>query len=122
MATGIAAASWAAGPAAGAWPAHSGWPRGAARRALASMGIQLCIIFLKYSAASPDDNGDIVGGIEVVRPEGGLRILGHPLGSDEFCRAFYARQAAKTGAVVDALEELAAYGHEGSVQAAYNPT
>eukprot|EP01047_Picozoa_sp_COSAG01_P090417 COSAG01_NODE_22266_length_863_cov_1.863874_1_plen_222_part_10 len=45
--------------------------------------------------------------------------MGHPLGSDDFCRSFYLRKAAKTNAIVDEVVRLAAYGRRTSVQSAY---
>ena len=48
-------------------------------------------------------------GINIRPAWGGIRIVGHPLGSDEFCRAFYDDTAKKTEALVASLKDLTEY-------------
>ena len=43
----------------------------------------------------------VARGMVLHAPEGGMKVLGHPLGSEAFCRAFYAGKAAWTGGLVD---------------------
>ena len=49
----------------------------------------------------------------------GLKVLGNPIGTEEFCVAFYARKAAKTGELVDAILGLVAHDAHLSRQSAY---
>jgi hypothetical protein len=57
-------------------------------------------------------DGTIAGGVELVAPDSGIEVMGHPLGSDAFCRRFFAEKAADTSELVDAVSELAGYGHD----------
>ena len=60
-------------------------------------------------------DGSVRGGIDVRPAPDGLRCLGHPLGSDEYARAFFLEQAAGTGRVVDAILRLIEYHNPVSV-------
>jgi hypothetical protein len=64
-------------------------------------------------------DGTIAGGVELVAPDSGIEVLGHPLGSDAFCRRFFAEKAADTGELVEAVSELAGYGHDLALQSSY---
>eukprot|EP01047_Picozoa_sp_COSAG01_P009801 COSAG01_NODE_406_length_17453_cov_83.218105_6_plen_3546_part_00 len=52
-------------------------------------------------------------------PLAGLKIGGHPVGSDAFCREFYMSKAAETEALVNALVPLANYTEQSSLQAMF---
>ena len=73
--------------------------------------------------AAPTADGDVItNGVDVRPfdgPDGGMRVVGHPLGCDEFCRAFYDAKAAKTECLVDKIKEMCDYGNAVSVQSAY---
>ena len=67
--------------------------------------------------ATPD--AALTGGFDVRGPDSGLRVLGHPLGADGYCRGFYMDKAVKTQTVVDKIIEVADYSNPVSIQAAY---
>jgi hypothetical protein len=60
-------------------------------------------------------DGSFWGGVEVVPASEGIKALGHPLGSDAYCKAFYMAKAEKSGRLVDSVSELACYGHDTAV-------
>jgi hypothetical protein len=55
----------------------------------------------------------------LVPPQGGMRCLGYPLGSQEYCRNFYNERAEETEKYVDKIIELTEYGHEIAIQSSY---
>jgi hypothetical protein len=58
-------------------------------------------------------------GANLVPPQGGMRCLGYPLGSQEYCRNFYNERAEETVKYVDKIIELTEYGHEIAIQSSY---
>ena len=64
-------------------------------------------------------DGSFWGGVEVVPASEGIKVLGHPLGSDAYCKAFYMAKAEKSGRLVDSVSELACYGHDTAVHGSY---
>ena len=61
----------------------------------------------------------LTGGFDVRGPDSGLRVLGHPLGADGYCRDFYMDKAIKTQTVVEKIVEVVDYSNPVSIQAAY---
>ena len=53
------------------------------------------ILALAGVRATPD--AALTGGFDVRGPDGGLRVLGHPLGADGYCRDFYMEKSCLTG-------------------------
>jgi len=73
-------------------------------------------------AGERGDDGVVRGGFDVLPRDGtrgGMRLGGHPLGCDEFCRAFYDGRAAETERVVSSIKDLVNYDNPVSIQSAY---
>ena len=51
--------------------------------------------------------------------DGGMKVVGHPLGCAEYCRRVYDAKAEATVQAVDKLKSLIEYGNQSSVQASY---
>ena len=58
-------------------------------------------------------------GVEICEAHTGLRVVGHPLGTDTFCRNFYMQQASDSAEISTAIEDLCAYDNPLSLQTAY---
>ena len=54
-------------------------------------------------AGLPQLDGSVLDGIDMRPATGGIRCLGHPLGTDEYVRTYLADQAAGTGQAVALL-------------------
>eukprot|EP01048_Picozoa_sp_COSAG05_P003351 COSAG05_NODE_153_length_15894_cov_27.910415_12_plen_254_part_00 len=98
---------------------YAGHPHGGEGRGPSSEdGLRASDIFeggppREHTPAAPPD------GVALQPPTAGMRCVGHPLGSEEFCRQWYVEYARKSGLAVDAIERMAGYAHPIAIQTAY---
>jgi hypothetical protein len=57
-------------------------------------------------------------GITVVQPDQGIKVVGAPVGADDWCKDWLLRKGEKVGESIDAIEKLGTHDHACSVQSA----
>ena len=69
--------------------------------------------------AQSGSTGAAVATLNIQPPASGMRVVGHPIGSDDFCRAYYDDKAVKIEVLVSHLMELMEYRNDLALQSAY---
>ena len=60
-------------------------------------------------AAGTSVQPPLVFGVRLIPSAWGMKVLGHPLGSDAYCRHYFAKVAANTEETVVAIKRMAEY-------------